>query len=193
MLYPAAHLVPSESLFCSSTPGFLPGEGASPWATRKLFARSESVAAGAEKPLHLWGLTFGVVTDFLQLLDTHEQGKLWAWPTFSHWDIQFVLWLSAWKFRRRALAKVQRQRGHSINVMEDGFASKLEPESRALPGGEHVNGSDALLRQGAGGILEGYFQEIKLAILVTLGARAGLGFVIALLLVRRFRRRAPYH
>ena len=77
--------------------------------------------------------------------------------------------------------------------MEDGIASKLEPELRALPGGEHVNGSDALLRQGAGGILKEYFEEIKKAILVTLGVRIGLGSMIAILLVRRMRRRALSH
>ena len=193
MLYPAVHLVPSESLFCSTAPGFLPDENTTPSVVGKLFLRHESAAAGADRPLHLWGLTFGVVTDFLQLLDTPKQDKLWAWPTFSHWDIQFVLWLSAWRFRRKALAKVQRQRGNPINVMEDGFASKLEPESRTLIGGEHVNGSDALLRQGAGGILEGYFEEIKKAVLVTLGARTGLSIVIAILLVRRTRTRVLQH
>ena len=186
MLYPAVHLVPGESLFCSSAPGFLPREGTSPSVVGKLFKQS---AAGADKPLHLWGLTFGVVTDFLQLIETHEHRKLWAWPTFSHWDIQFVLWLSAWKFRRRALAKVHRQRGDTINVMEDGFASKLEPESRALSAGEHVNGSDALLRQGDGGILEGYFEQIKRAIFVTLSIRAGLTAIFMILLLRRKRRR----
>ena len=190
MLYPAVHLVPSESLFCSFAPGFLPGkDGAALPVSSRLFTLSKTPIAAAEKPLHLWGLTFGIVTDFLLLLPIYEHPKLWSWPTFSHWDIQFILWLSAWKFRYRAMAQVYSELGSSVNVMEDGFASVLEVDSRPRLGIEHVNGSDALLRQGAGGILEGYFDQIRRAVLMTLGIRAGIGALLTFLLVQRFRRR----
>ena len=189
MLYPAVHLVPSESLFRSFASGFLSNEDAATPAQCRLFAPSMTPGAAAEKPLHLWGLTFGIVTDFLQLLPTYEQRKLWSWPTFSHLDIQFVLWLSAWKFRRSAVAKAHRRRESSVNLMEDGFASVLEADSRPRSGVEHVNGSDALLRQGAGGILEGYFDQIMWAVLVTLSIRA-FGAFLAVLFIRRLRRRA---
>ena len=87
------------------------------------------------------------------------------------------------------MAQVYSELGSSVNVMEDGFASVLEVDSRPRLGIEHVNGSDALLRQGAGGILEGYFDQIRRAVLMTLGIRAGIGALLTFLLVQRFRRR----
>lgn len=55
--------------------------------------------ASKEIPLFLWGLTLGVMTDFLYALPPHSALELWTYPSFTSWDLRFIMWAMAYRFR----------------------------------------------------------------------------------------------
>ena len=60
-----------------------------------------------EGPLTLWGLTLGVVSDFLDLTPPHNALTLWTYPTFTPLDVRFVVWLMTFRFKRRKRVELQ--------------------------------------------------------------------------------------
>lgn len=58
-------------------------------------------------PLHLWGLTLGVISDFLDLLPPHDALTLWTYPTFTPLDVRFIVWLATYNFKARKRAELQ--------------------------------------------------------------------------------------
>ncbi|TKA82527.1 hypothetical protein B0A55_01218 [Friedmanniomyces simplex] len=60
-----------------------------------------------EGPLHLWGLTLGVVADFLDLIPPHNALTLWTYPTFTPLDVRFWVWLLTYRFKERKRAELQ--------------------------------------------------------------------------------------
>ena len=77
---------------------------------RSLTRRQNPSASGViSGPYPLWGLTLGIVADLLHQLSSFssttststDTSSLWSWPTFSHWDIRFILWLLTYRIRRR--------------------------------------------------------------------------------------------
>jgi hypothetical protein len=60
-----------------------------------------------EGPLLLWGLTLGVMSDFLDLLPPHNALTLWTYPTFTPLDVRLVVWLMTYRFKARKRAELQ--------------------------------------------------------------------------------------
>ncbi|KAF2716803.1 hypothetical protein K431DRAFT_289087 [Polychaeton citri CBS 116435] len=60
-----------------------------------------------EGQLILWGLTLGVVSDFLDLFPPHNALTLWTYPTFTSPDVRFAIWLSTYRFKNRKRAELQ--------------------------------------------------------------------------------------
>ncbi|KAK4550665.1 hypothetical protein LTR36_000244 [Oleoguttula mirabilis] len=60
-----------------------------------------------EGPLLLWGLTLGVVSDFLDLIPPHDALTLWTYPTFTPLDVRLVVWLMTYRFKDRKRAELQ--------------------------------------------------------------------------------------
>ncbi|KAK3705791.1 hypothetical protein LTR37_013098 [Vermiconidia calcicola] len=60
-----------------------------------------------EGPLMLWGLTLGVISDFLDLVPPHNALTLWIYPTFTPLDVRFVVWLMTFRFKARKRAELQ--------------------------------------------------------------------------------------
>lgn len=104
MMFSAVNLVPSESVYASSVPGFLPGEvvakpNISDWA--HLYGVPESSKSLAfQQPILLWGLTLGVLADFLDMLPPYNAVALWRYPTFTTPDLRFLVWLFTRNLRR---------------------------------------------------------------------------------------------
>ena len=68
--------------------------------------------------LRLWGLTLGVVSDFLEAFDVDAAASLWKWPTFTHLDIRLVVWLLTRQIRRRVVAPRPRLDGKRASTQE---------------------------------------------------------------------------
>lgn len=60
-----------------------------------------------EGPLLLWGLTLGVVSDFLDLIPPNNALELWTYPTFTPIDVRFIVWLLTYRFKNRKRAELQ--------------------------------------------------------------------------------------
>ena len=202
MLFPAVQLVTSESLYCSSTQEFLPDERpriSNTHSLRSLLATNSlpwntSRITKLNQPLLLWGLTHGIVTDFLDLLPSHDTSKLWTWPTFSHWDIQIVLWLITYRFRKRRLHAATTPSPQPVTIIEEGFSATIgtdgwqsttiSPPSNAPP--------STATASATGRMLDGYFHLVRRALLATFLLRAGFGaaaLTTSFLLFRKRRAR----
>lgn len=103
MMFAAIRLVPANSTYCATIPDFIPERD-----TRSdgLLTAVKERALGPEgrytdrrPPLLLWGLTLGVVSDFLEHIPPHNALELWTYPTFTNWDVRFVMWAMSYRFR----------------------------------------------------------------------------------------------
>ncbi|KAH0372902.1 L-lactate dehydrogenase, partial [Aureobasidium melanogenum] len=93
MEFSAIQLLPAESLYCHESPTDDSNHHkiAPPRNVLKRllnFSRSPVLPPPPQhRPLILWGLTLGVVADFLDLLPPHNALELWTYPTFTMPDM----------------------------------------------------------------------------------------------------------
>ena len=197
MLYPAIRLIPGESIYCTSATGFLPDEKLpSPIYTYcsnvlvKFICSAEVTRISTSHPLLLWGLTHGITTDFLEFLPSYNSRRLWAWPTFSHLDVRFLLWLVTYRFRLQRLHRFSSDQRSPISIIEEGFATRIEKAEL-----RHESASSSLRDQPytgtTGQILDGYNDRVRKAVIIILVLRLGVGSAIIAGLLRRIRQRAP--
>ena len=199
MLYPATRLVPCESLYSNPTTRLLSDQDvvADSLANLKFTAigwlLSNHLPTGhAERPLLLWGLTHGIVTDFLELLPPYRTSELWAWPTFTHWDIRFVLWLVTFQYRRGKLSSAMTSPSAPM-IAAEGFVAQSSLQKRRHPlfNTEIIQPGKPKPAEFTGSfvvyLLDGYFELIKRAVAITLTIRLAFGFVLVALIFNRFR------
>lgn len=212
MLFAAVRLVPTESLYCSSAPGFIPDSieeyphrtSMVGWV-RHWWFEDLAGSASTERPLLLWGLTLGVLADFLEMLPPHNALALWTWPTFSPWDVRLVIWLMSYSFRMRKLRQIGVGQSHVPAAVEEGLDATDDPRSKpseTRPGEVGIGGLGAgqlyskprqsyvRSRSSAVGVmLEGYYDLVRRAVFVALALRISTGAALFVLLIRQFRAR----
>ena len=208
MMFAAVRLIPSESLYCSSAPGFIPEHTKNilppvleVTTMNSLGARTPS--SSHDRPLLLWGLTQGIIADFLDLLPSDNFSKRWSWPTFSPWDVRFVIWLVTYRLHKQRLRELESSGDDAITVIEEGLDTLGVQKNL----GDHdhaptVDGSDtrptgsgkSLARRSRSGavghMLEGHFELVRKAIVITLLLRFGVAGAVAAFFFRRSRRRS---
>ena len=193
MLYPATHLVPTESLFCSTIPGFIPEEGSPSRSYTNLYRMALKCLCPknvkpvrAERPLLLWGLTYGIVNDFLGHFPSNKCQPSWTWPTFSHKDIQFFLWLLTYQFKSQRWQALSTNTVQPTIIMGEGSGSEVvaSQSSQASP-------SSFMGKPGEYGItnrmLDGYYNLVKRALFVTFLFRITIFSALAIGFLKRFR------
>ncbi|KAF2168246.1 hypothetical protein M409DRAFT_21684 [Zasmidium cellare ATCC 36951] len=120
MMFAAINLEPTESLHSAESPVEQPLQdnryarlttvdtlkdlGSRVWRS-DIF--NQFPAPRKDGPLLLWGLTLGVVSDFLDLLPPHNALELWTYPTFTPLDVRFTIWLATYRFKNRKRAELQ--------------------------------------------------------------------------------------
>ncbi len=185
MVFGAVKLKPTESLYCSSLPGYIP-EDSTPNSLGGTVGHMFSTAFLAdddpdEQPLLLWGLTLGIIADLLQLIDVKAASKLWRWPTFSPWDIRLSIWLLTYRFKSRKLRELT-IRGEKLNEVQIGgmdsttFTTSTTRSSKASEAGA------AALQ-----LLDGYSEPLRRAVIVAFVLRLAVGGSFAAYLIRRHR------
>ena len=120
MMFAAIHLAPTETVHSFETPAapLLQNNRYSPATTASrleaLIMRmirfdpfNQTYTPAPEHPLLLWGLTLGVVADFLDLLPPHNALTLWTYPTFTPIDVRTAIWLLTYRFKDRKRAELQ--------------------------------------------------------------------------------------
>ncbi|KAL8669812.1 MAG: hypothetical protein Q9168_005616 [Polycauliona sp. 1 TL-2023] len=186
-------LVPTESVYCSSGADLLPsGPRVSTMASGVLpfLTSARSPWQNPSQQLILWGLTLGIVSDFLRILPSCDPSKLWAWPTLSHIDYQFSIWLFTYAYRKQKLQEIessypasdtQTGRASGPGELDDTTFTTFQARSR-----KEVQDS-ALLE-----MLGGYYDRARTAVFLTLLLRIGAGGLLAAWGVRELRnRRSP--
>lgn len=120
MMFAAISLLPTESLHSAETPALeslQDNRHALPTIYDRLrnfttrISRSDLFGSypplPPEAPLLLWGLTLGVMSDFLDLMPPHNGLTLWVYPNFTPLDVRFVVWLMTYRFKDRKRAELQ--------------------------------------------------------------------------------------
>ena len=187
-MFSAVMLLPSESLFCDNTQDkILPEPAHLPLTSESLNASSqERKELHSRQNLVLWGLTLGMISDFLQLLDLKGTQRLWSWPTFSHWDIRFYVWLLTRKYRNQKAEEENAVHEPVSPSSGNGRLSGVDSTSTAVsvrPGGKGLGSGLAGAHH-----LDSYFENMKQAIILAIATRLVGGLALVTWILRKRRR-----
>ena len=194
MKFPAIELLPSETKSCTTSYEFLdfPSQRRDP-------ANNPSF-----RPLIMWGLTFGIITDFLEMLPPFNALQLWTYPTFTTFDLNFALWILTFSRRKRTrellksnrylttqsdTALVQDSGDHNIRnrklrrserVRDTGRdnSERSNLEAKTITG-RHIDGQRSPASEKIDAMLEGYHIPLCQALYLTLLFRVLLLLTIA--------------
>ena len=202
MMFAAIRLVPANSTHCASIPDFIP-EDHTP--RTGLMARVKHTLMSPDAgymdkrpPLLLWGLTLGVVSDFLEHLPPHNALELWTYPTFTNWDVQFVMWAMSYRFRAHKAIEMSTTVAE-LNEIEDsnGEPSEEKPGEAGIAGlgvGSSWGpfGRARMIARGAAvnSMLEGYYPIVRRAVALTLAGRVGFAALLVFMAWKKLRREA---
>lgn len=218
MMFAAIRLVPANSTYCATIPDFIPDGDA---LAEGLLGNLKEALIGPEArhkdrkpPLLLWGLTLGVVSDFLEHMPPHNALELWTYPTFTNWDVRFVMWAMSYRFRRQRALEMSTI-ASSASSTSTGEASGNAPvqdipgvDSEAVgalyeekPGevgiaglgvgrGWGQTGRAKMVARGAAvnSLLEGYYPLVRKAVTTALVGRLGVAVLLAALAWRTFQK-----
>ncbi|KAL5338809.1 hypothetical protein BJX70DRAFT_188436 [Aspergillus crustosus] len=155
-------------------------------------------------PLLLWGLTLGILADFLDMLPPHTAVQLWKYPNFTAPDLRLIVNLLTYQLRKRNMHQVRfgARRRPSDTAVDGETAAlavvELEKDDRNQVGigglgvGRYYGPSDKSPDGSAyavGIMLNGYYQKIQLALYIFAALRFAVGSVAAFCLWRYLRRK----
>lgn len=210
MEFSAVRLVPTESLYCSSIPGFVPESTSSKslslfqrWKTWSL--SNQAGSSDKSRPLLLWGLTLGIMADFLDMLPPHNAVQLWRYPTFTCPDLRLIVTILTYPLRKRNALKVRSSRRPSQTAADASTValavteetnSKHNPNEVGIGGlgvgryygpsqPDHQKATD----HAVGIMLNGYYDRLRVAMYVFLAWRLAAGSIASLYVWKWLRRR----
>ncbi|EEA23146.1 hypothetical protein TMatcc_002007 [Talaromyces marneffei ATCC 18224] len=194
MEFSALRLLATESLYCSTTPGFLPDEThqnnisflqrLNPWAVRQVPHGEKN------RELLLWGLTLGIMADFLDLMPPHNAVDLWKHPTFTAPDLRLIISLLTYSIRKRNATKVRATRRPSQTAADDStMALSVEDVNGQTLNADTKDGTTVSGHEHATAILlQGYYDRLRLSLGVFAVWRLGLASVAFYYIWKTLRR-----
>jgi hypothetical protein len=199
MRFSAIRLIPSESLFCSSTAEFFPPETADENIKTSLSTKlynwylgDHAGLADKNRPLLLWGLTLGVFADFLDQLPPHNAVKLWSYPTFTSLDVCFIINILSAGLKRRNRARLY---GGNQTAM-DNETEAVAPTGDnpwfigGLSDGMKCTGEKNASKSYAVGVmLDGYYDLARRGVWIAAATRLLGSLALIFYIIKRFRRR----
>lgn len=123
------------------------------------------LSSGADiiPPFKLWGLTLGVMVDFLEMLKPGEALSLYKTPTFKYWDLRLMVSMLTYNY---------------VSRKKYGIDQTLKANSNA-----HIGGTLDLVAR----ILDGgYFAYLGRSIVLTFGIRAIVAAIVGFKLYKKF-------
>ncbi|KAH8712180.1 nudix family hydrolase [Phaeosphaeriaceae sp. PMI808] len=203
IMFAAIHLVPANSTSCSTIPDFIITDTPRTGVMARLKATLTALEGGPrdkKPPLLLWGLTLGVVSDFLEHIPPHNALELWTYPTFTSWDVRFVMWAMSYRFRRQKALEMSTS--STTGGLQDlpglgreGVGSLYEekPGEVGIAGlgvgrGWGQLGRSKMIARGAAvnSMLEGYYPIVRKAVATALAARVGVVAMLAFWAWKKF-------
>ena len=192
MQFSAIKLTPTESLCCSSIPEFFPTDYKAQHPQSSFQRWSTWCSGNDNRPLLLWGLTLGVLADFLDMLPPHNAVQLWEYPTFTAPDLQLILHILTYRLRKRNMLQVTSGARPNNTAVDGQTAAIPVPEAE---GSNHENNEVGIGGLGVGGysmgsekdseqssyavgvMLRGYYERVRVAIPIFLAWRVALSTV----------------
>lgn len=184
MQFSAVRLLPSETQRCCSVPGFLPDEKNRHSLLQKVksWCLSNQAESGeTDRPLLLWGLTLGILADFLDMLPPKNAVELWKYPTFTVPDLRLIVSILTFNLRKHNKLQAMGVRPNNTALDGETAAVPVTParSNKAVDGTSYAVGI----------MLRGYYDKLRLAIYVFLAWRMALGSAAAFTAWRFLRRR----
>lgn len=191
MRFSAVRLIPSESVYCTSTEEFFPSGAGKTVAKASLTERIYTWAVGDDssvssksKPLLLWGLTLGVLADFLEELPPHNAVQLWSYPTFTTWDSQFIISILTAGLKKRNQSRLLARNQTAI----DSQTEAVVPSEYNAPAGVNSNTGNISRSYAVGVMLDGYYDKLRTGAQITAATRMLASLAFIAYIIRRFRR-----
>jgi hypothetical protein len=213
MKFSAIRLVPTESLQCSSIAGFITEDKGNQGrlsligSWKSWYLSNQADSAYRSRPLLLWGLTLGILADFLDMLPPHNAVQLWKYPTFTTPDLRLIVSVLTYRLRKRnALiaqpdglgnqTAVDSQTAALPIVQDEGSDPKHDPNEVGIGGmgvgryyGKSAKASGDGSSHAVGILLNGYYDRLRTAIWVFLAWRLATGSFAAFYIWKWLRRR----
>lgn len=196
MTFSAVRLIPSESVYASSIPGFIPEPSKDSALFFGLARGSFGLPSSATRsgPLLLWGLTLGILADLLEMLPPHNAIELWQYPTFTTPDLRFLIFLFTYKLRKDNARHLSDGTWPSQTAIDASTVAVAVSEAEPHPAKPNDVGIGGL---GVGGrpshalslMLSGYYERIDIAIAVFLVFRMGIAGALGYLTLRAWKAR----
>lgn len=190
MEFSAIKLVPSESLYCTSTAEFFspPAKQVGLSITDRLYRwyrGDHARLSDRTRPLLLWGLTLGILADFLDQLPPHNAVQLWSYPTFTSLDVRWIINLLTFSLKRRN--RVLLQQGATQN--QTAIDTDTEAVATGLSNGvKQLNrGTNATREYAVGLMLDGYYDRVRAGVWLAVAGRAVATIAMGLYILRGFR------
>jgi len=207
MQFSAVRLLPSETQKCTTTPGFFPDDDKPNGSVFQRFKEwclsNQAESSDTARPLLLWGLTLGILADFLDMLPPHRAVQLWQYPTFTVPDLRLIVSIVTYHLRKRNSRNVK-QGARPSDTASDGETAALpvaklkdieydhnEVGIGGLGVGRYYGASDQApdgTSYAVGIMLRGYYGRLRTAIWVFLAWRVAIGSVAGVYVWRILRR-----
>lgn len=188
MRFSAIKLIPSESLYCTSTREFFSPEEENAISSYELplsskfykwYLGDHAGSADRQRPLLLWGLTLGMLADFLDQLPPNNSVQLWSYPTFTSLDVRFIIEVLTMNLKRRNRNRLKGPGQENQTAIDGGTeaVAVTEGDNPWFIGGlsngmKHQNKSKNAERTYAVGImLDGYYDMARRGVWIAAGIR----------------------
>jgi hypothetical protein len=203
MRFSAIRLVPSESLFCASTAEFFSPPEDNPTSKTQAslvnkfyswYLGDHAGSPGAARPLLLWGLTLGIMADFLDQLPPHNAVRLWSYPTFTSFDVRWAINILTLPLKRRNRARLQHGGVQNQTAMDSEteavatgdnpwFIGKMSDGMKPSTKGKNTSKSYAV-----GVMLDGYYDMARRGVWIATSLRLMAIVALGWQIVKRYRR-----
>ncbi len=198
MQFSAIELIPSESLFCSSTAEFFSPPEASVQkedsVKEKLYNWYRGDHAGFSnkpRPLLLWGLTLGMLADFLDQLPPYNAVQLWSHPNFTSLDVRWIVNLLTISLKRRNIARLRNGGIQNQTALDTDAEAVATGDNPWFIGGlsdgmKRLNtGTNATKSYAVGVLLDGYYDRARTGVWLAVATRIIGTVAIGLYIVKK--------
>jgi hypothetical protein len=200
MQFSAIELIPSESLFCSSTAEFFSPPEASVQkegsVNEKLYNWYRGDPAGSSdkrRPLLLWGLTLGMLADFLDQLPPYNAVQLWSHPNFTSLDVRWIVNLLTISLKTRNIARLRNGGIQNQTALDTDAEAVATGDNPWFIGGlsngmkRLSTGTNATKSYAVGVLLDGYYDRARIGVWLAVATRIIGTVAMGLYIVKRYK------
>jgi hypothetical protein len=153
-----------------------------------------AASPGAGRPLLLWGLTLGILADFLDQLPPHNAVQLWSYPTFTSFDVRWVIDILSLPLKRRNRARLENGGVQNQTAMDSETEAVATGDNPWFIGGlsdgmkASTKGKKASKSYAVGVMLDGYYDMARRGVWIATSLRLIAIVALGWQIVKRYRR-----